>query len=163
MKLHFLRHADAIEGMDDEVRPLSVHGKKEAKAIGLFFKNSKIELNRVYSSPLLRAMETAKIVATISNEQEPPKMESTDHLRNEAEQTSFDRWISKFSSEENNILLVGHAPSLAKRVRKILGMSNVGLDLPTAGLVGLEFANQEARLLYFVTPDLLGAPGRFAA
>jgi phosphohistidine phosphatase len=71
MRLYFLRHADAEDGMDDVARPLSVHGKKEAAAVGNFLKTAQIQFDAVYSSPLVRAKSTAEIVVSTSQPETP--------------------------------------------------------------------------------------------
>ena len=45
MKLYFLRHAEALDGKDDAGRPLSPHGKKEARKVGRFLKGAGIEFD----------------------------------------------------------------------------------------------------------------------
>jgi len=65
MKLYFLRHAEAQDGTDDGARALTAHGKKEAREVGRFLKRAGIEFDAAYSSPLVRARQTAEIVLEI--------------------------------------------------------------------------------------------------
>ena len=80
MKLYFLRHADAREGADAAARPLSPHGRKEALEVGRFLKRAGIEFDAAYSSPLVRAKETAEIVLDACG---PTKLELTAALLND--------------------------------------------------------------------------------
>ena len=60
--------------------------------------------------------------------------------------------------EAKHALLAGHAPSLAERVRQLLGITNPEtLKLPKGGLACLETEDRRAATLkFFVTPKLLG-------
>jgi len=154
MKLYFLRHADAIEGADDAARPLSPHGKKEALEVGRFLKRAGIEFDAAYSSPLVRAKETADIVLDVCGS---AKLDLTAALLNETSDAKFDAWL-KGIPDAKHVCLVGHAPSLAQRVRELLGIAAAdALKLPKGALACLETENRRAAALKFlVTPKLLG-------
>ena len=159
MKLYFLRHADALEGADDAARPISPHGRKEALEVGRFLKRAGIEFDAAYSSPLVRAKETAEIVLGICG---PTKLELTAALLNETSEAQFDEWL-KGIPDAKHVCLIGHAPSLAQRVRQLLGITATdALKLPKGALACLETENRRtAALKFLVTPKLLGvrAPG----
>lgn len=154
MKLYFLRHADALDGIDDDQRPLSPEGKDECKVIGKFLKNLDIGFNTAYASPLVRTKETAEIVLSIVSNKTP--LETVDALRNEASQKTFEQWLQNLKTSEN-LLFVGHAPTLAERAGKLLGLKNLSsVTLPKGGLICLETHDRhEARLVFFVYPKLL--------
>ena len=154
MKLYFLRHADALEGADDAARPLSPHGKKEALEVGRFLKRSGIEFDAAYSSPLVRAKETAEIVLEVSGS---TKLDLTAALLNETPDAKFDEWLQAIP-DARHVCLVGHAPSLAQRVRELLGITaSDALKLPKGALACLETENRRtAALKFLVTPKLLG-------
>jgi phosphohistidine phosphatase len=154
MKLYFLRHADAIDGTDDAARPLSREGKKEAHEIGRFLKRAGIEFDRAYSSPLVRASQTAEIVLDISGS---TKLEVASALLNETSQAKFDEWLRDLP-DAKHVCLVGHAPSLPERMRLLLGVTaSDAFKLPKGGLACLETENRRtATLKFFVTPKLLG-------
>lgn len=161
MRLYFLRHADAEDGMDDVARPLSVHGKKEAAAVGNFLKNAQIEFDAVYTSPLVRAKSTAEIVVSTSQPQ-TTVVEPTEVLRNETRPAAFEKWLSELKGDD--LLFVGHAPSLAVRARKLLGIKDTeAIDLPKAGLIGIELHRTHGTLFLYVTPSSLGMVSRFAS
>src|SRR2546426_6502090 len=118
MKLYFLRHAEALDGKDDAGRPLSPHGKGEARAVGRFLKGAGIEFDAAYSSPLVRAKETAEIVLDLCGS---TKLDLTAALLNETSESKFDEWL-KGIPDAKHICLVGHAPSLAERASQWLGI-----------------------------------------
>ena len=154
MKLYFLRHADALEGADDAARPLSPHGKKEALEVGRFLKRAGIQFDAAYSSPFVRAKETAEIVLDLCGS---TKLELTAALLNETSDEKFDEWL-KGMPDAKHVCLVGHAPSLADRVRQLLGITATdALKLPKGALACLETENRRtATLKFLVTPKLLG-------
>ena len=154
MKLCFLRHADAIDGANDDARPLSPRGKKEAREVGRFLKRAGIEFDRAYSSPLVRAKQTAGIVLDICGW---AKLELASALLNETSQAKFDEWLQELP-DAKHVFLVGHAPSLPERVRQLLGVTaSEAFKLPKGGLACLETENRRtATLKFFVTPKVLG-------
>ena len=154
MRLYFLRHADALEGADDASRPLSPHGRKEALEVGRFLKRAGIEFDAAYSSPLVRAKETAEIVLDLCGS---TRLELTAALLNETSDAKFHEWL-KGIPDAKHICLVGHAPSLGERARQLLGITATdALKLPKGALACLESENRRtAALKFFITPKLLG-------
>ena len=154
MKLYFLRHAEALDGADDAARPLSPHGRKEALEVGRFLKRASIEFDAAYSSPLVRAKETAEIVLNACGS---TQLDLTAALLNEISEAKFEEWL-KGIPDAKHVCLVGHAPSLAYRVRRLLGITATdALKLPKGALACLETENRRtAALKFLVTPKLLG-------
>lgn len=158
MRLYFLRHADALAGADDAARPLSPRGWKQARRMGRFLEEAGVVFDAAYSSPLVRACETAEAVLNCCGAVSVSKLKQVEVLANEATQKRFDAWLRSLPELEH-VLLVGHAPTLAARVRSLLGLEDEStLDLPKGAVVCLETEDQRsASLKYFVTPKLLGA------
>ncbi len=154
MKLYFLRHADALDGADDAVRPLSPHGRKEALEVARFLKPAGIAFDAAYSSPLVRAKETAEIVLDVCGS---TRLDLTAALLNESSEVKFDEWLRGIP-DAKHVCLVGHAPSLAERARALLGVTaSDSLKLPKGALACLETENRRtAALKFLVTPKLLG-------
>ena len=59
MRLLIVRHAEAVPGEPDELRPLSAAGRKQALELGRRLRDEGLHPDAVVSSPLLRARETA--------------------------------------------------------------------------------------------------------
>ena len=154
MKLYFLRHAEAVEGPDDAGRLLSARGKKQAREVGRFLKRAAVEFDAAYSSPLVRAKQTAEIVLETCGLAE---LEIADALLNETSSAQFEDWLKNLPGAKH-VLAVGHAPSLAERVRQLLGIAvPEAFKLPKGGLACLETEDRRAAALkLFVTPRLLG-------
>jgi phosphohistidine phosphatase len=157
MKLYFLRHADALPGADDAVRPLSPLGRKQSRKMGRFLRKAGIEFETAFSSPLVRAHQTAGLVLKTLDSLPPRKLQITDALLNETSQAQFDQWLNGLPRADR-VLLVGHAPTMDERVCQLLGVSRADLlKLPKGALACLETDDcRVASLKFFVTPKLLG-------
>jgi phosphohistidine phosphatase SixA len=124
MKLYFLRHAEAADGMSDAVRPLTKHGEDQACAVGTFLSTSDVVFDAAFTSPLVRAVETAEIVLAITQgKKHVLTLQRTDMLLNEAPGKTFEEWLGKLKKDVR-VLLVGHNPSMTEHVNRLLGVKN---------------------------------------
>jgi len=106
--LYLLRHGDAIEiGYDDAERPLSQVGEQQASVVGKFLRASRISLDRIISSPLVRAKQTADL---IHDELGTKVCSTSEYLVPGADQRQLIAHIHQLS--EASVLLVGHEPQL---------------------------------------------------
>ncbi len=68
VSLHLLRHADAGDpdrwDGPDASRPLSEKGRLQAERLGLFLADVDFDPDAILSSPKVRALDTARLVAT---------------------------------------------------------------------------------------------------
>lgn len=156
MLFYFLRHGDASNGTDDATRLLSPEGKQQAVRIGAFLKKARVHLEAVYSSPLVRAAQTAEIVLGTCDSHAGIKVQMAAGLLNETSPKEFGWWL-KGLPEVKHCLLVGHMPSLSERVAHLLKMSHPdALSFPKCGLVCLETADRrEATLRFYVSPEVV--------
>lgn len=157
MRLYFLRHADALDGMNDAIRPLSPKGHQQCRAIARFLVRAGIVLDAAYSSPLVRAHETAERVLEEGTGLKPAAIQDVDVLLNGASAQRFQAWLRNLSGVKD-VLLTGHAPSLGTRVRELVGMGDdAGFDLPKGGLACVKTEDgRSGELKFFVTPKVLG-------
>src|SRR5690242_6119374 len=66
MDLFLIRHARAADGAlyaDDDERPLTADGRRAALDVGAALARHGVKLDAIVSSPLVRAVETAELVA----------------------------------------------------------------------------------------------------
>ncbi len=156
MKCYFLRHgiaadAERWEGRDAD-RPLTREGKekmaREARAIAALA----LDLDAIVTSPLLRAKQTAEIVAA---ELEMP-VEEEARLG-----IGFDaRALREIIAERPDVgalLLVGHEPGMSLTIGASIGGARIVLK--KAGLACVEFhdvASLHGELLWLVPPKVLG-------
>ena len=116
MELYLLRHGDAVDRLTggyehDEERPLTDRGRREARAAALALRALDAGIAQVISSQLVRAVQTARIVAEII---EPERGHSIERALAPggapgAVAASLDAY-----GEADSILLVGHMPDLGE-------------------------------------------------
>ena len=157
MRLYFLRHADALDNANDAIRPLSPKGERQSRAVGGFLRDAGIAFDAAFSSPLVRARETAEIVLGLTGAVKPARLRAVDALLNGTSAREFEGWLRALQ-EVDHVLLVGHAPSLSERARVLLSIEDPGaLDLPKCGLACVESEDgRQGALKFLVTPKQLG-------
>ena len=150
MQLYFLRHGEADwphwTKPDDE-RPLTDFGKKEVCQVGKFLKRLDVKVNLVVTSPLPRALQTAKIAA----EQLKAKLQQDEALEPGFGITGLRTLLERHHSKA--LLLVGHEPDFSSVISALTGAS---LKLSKAGvaLVDLDPETEKGRLLWLFPPKL---------
>jgi phosphohistidine phosphatase len=128
MKLYFLRHASAADyAASDAERPLTKEGEQEASLAGTALHALGVKPVCVFTSPLLRAQQTARIAAQAISFS--GNVEVMEELLNGA--TTKDLlWALKAHSANSDVLLVGHMPSLAEHIAELIGAgATAGLGL----------------------------------
>jgi len=140
MKLYLMRHGEAEPkraNSSDAERPLTENGRKQAAEQAGRLKERGIKFDLIFSSPYLRAYQTAQIVAQ--------ELGLDDALSKEEALTSGCKTIDvmEFISQYNDldsILCVGHEPDLGIIVGELQDLSApqplkkgqvVGFDLDT--------------------------------
>src|ERR1700735_1285492 len=114
MNLYILRHASAgtrrANPVVDVKRTLDKEGKQQCILVGRFLSSLNRQLDRVVSSPLKRALQTASLVVTETGYE--GKIEISDALAPEATVQKFQDLIRSLMKYEN-ALVVGHNPNLS--------------------------------------------------
>jgi len=119
MKLYLLRHATAVDvALSDAERELTREGREEARIAGVALAELGIRLSHILTSPLARARQTAEIVAKVL--EFPGGVESLDELEHSTSTTSLLKALKPLHST-NEILLVGHMPSLSEHLAALIG------------------------------------------
>jgi phosphohistidine phosphatase len=156
MKCYLLRHGLAAdperwEGRDAD-RPLTREGKermaREAETIAAL----SLDLNALVTSPLLRAKQTAEIVAAELGMQ----VESDARLGIGFDVRALHEILAQ-RREASAILLVGHEPGMSLTIGAAIGGARV--ILKKGGLACVEFNDVEnlyGELLWLVPPKILG-------
>lgn len=157
MKLYFLRHADAQPGADDAARELTPKGERQCAQLGEFLRDNGTVFDAAYTSPLVRAQQTARLVLEQSNRGHGISIEIVKELSNECGFEEFFKWLSKIP-DANKVLLTGHAPTMGARACAMLGIADAeAMEMPKASLICVETDNRIfGALKYFVTPKALG-------
>lgn len=157
MKLYLVRHAEALDHIDDARRELSPKGVRQSEALGRFLKNGGVQFDAAYSSPLIRARQTTGIVLDVTNHKEPLEYELAGALVNATRVEDFTNWL-KTLPQSRNVLLVGHEPTMSERIQSLLQVSSgYTIEMKKAACCCLESQDmQHAVLKFHITPKILG-------
>lgn len=157
MKLYLLRHAEAAEGTPDAERSLTRKGIEQSKAMGRFLAVRKVQFDAAFTSPLVRAVETAEwVLKEMDGRKKQVKLEKTDRLLNEMSWRGFEAWLKELSGF-SKVLMVGHNPSLSEHLAHLLQCrSMASLTLPKGALAVVRLDGTQATLKLFITPKQTG-------
>ena len=106
-----LRHGDAEDGDDDDARPLTADGKRQAIDAGRALALLEVKFDACMTSPKLRAVDTARLAC------EPLGIEpqAEDALRG----WHFDP--EQLAEGRGKVLLVGHEPDFSNAIAQATG------------------------------------------
>ena len=162
MNLYFMRHGIAVDRADggvkaDRERTLTPKGikrmQKAAKGVAVL----SLSFDRILSSPLERARQTAKIVAQTLKLED--RLEEIEQLCPDRSAQELLAGLATYSGEKE-ILLVGHEPLLSGTVSFLLsGNAGAVIRLKKGGLCCLQVdalpPQESALLCWAVTPKQL--------
>jgi len=125
MILYLMRHAEAVELMDGRVRcdadrHLTDKGRRQANRMGLLLKHLDVRIDRVFASPLARALETAEVVVDSAGWH--VKIKTLDALKPGARTEAM--WTALRDTGGESVLAVGHLPSIATLAGSLLDCPN---------------------------------------
>jgi phosphohistidine phosphatase len=159
IELYFFRHGIAVDREDpgvaaDEDRPLTEDGRRKTRLAAKGLKRLEIDIDRILTSPWLRAVETADIVADVFG------METTE-LPELAGNRSVDELLTALAKQrDQRLLLVGHEPLLGNTVGRLLcSGAEFRVDLKKSGVCALQLDSLPTRapatLLWLLTSKQL--------
>ena len=150
MKIYFLRHgaaADPGSGSDFD-RPLTEEGReriaREAKAM----RDLNLDLDTIVTSPLVRAKETAAIVAKTLKLETP--IEDSD-LGPGFDLDGLERILNAHDNADA-IMLVGHEPNMSSVIGRLVGGARIDLKKGGVACVDLPDPSSRAGILLFLAP-----------
>jgi phosphohistidine phosphatase len=156
MKLYFLRHGlaadrEAWTGNDFE-RPLTDEGKKRMAREAATLAKLDLNLDLILTSPLIRASQTAEIVAQHLN--------LTDRLvKDERLSPGFGtNQLAKILTaypEAKALMLVGHEPDFSQVIGDLIGGGRI--NCKKGSLAGVELSNKslQGELVWLIPPSVL--------
>jgi phosphohistidine phosphatase len=142
MNLFLLRHGRAVEGggldsAHDFARPLTAAGRSQLRQIAATLRVMALRFDVIWSSPLVRAQETAGIVAAALKIKTEPVL--ADELKPSGDIKKLIQSIAALAPPPENILLVGHGPDLSQLISLLVtGKTGAGFVLKKCGLAQLE-------------------------
>jgi phosphohistidine phosphatase len=162
MDLYLIRHADALplgeQGVTtDGDRPLSDKGERQSAALGNALRQQDIRLDRLYTSPLVRARRTAELLLPTYGRPELTA-ETIDQLVPSTRPRKLSRFLLK--QDGQSIGLVGHMPHLAVFLGWLIGDKRVQIEIAKAGVAHLTCGDVPgkglATLRWLVGPEWFG-------
>ena len=150
------RDVAAQSGIADEARPLTGEGKRRMKKAAAGLRRLIPQIHTLASSPLQRAVQTAKVIARVYGEPEPVQ---TEMLAPNASREMLLDW-AQVHSTHGLLALVGHEPDLSCWVGWLLTEEpRPILHFKKGGACLLAFSGQlaagEATLCWALTPRQL--------
>lgn len=155
VKLYIFRHGEAVEGgvqLPDGWRYLTEKGRAATRSIASQLSSHGLSSCRIFSSPLVRAVQTAQIVAETCG---PSCRVEISGLLVGGEVRNIVDWLAGLADE--HVMLVGHEPQLGMMVAALL-QHGEALPIKKSGCVLLEF--QPARPQQPATFIACREPGR---
>jgi phosphohistidine phosphatase len=155
--LYFLRHGDAGDaaawrGADFD-RPLSDEGRERMALEAEAIKQLDLAVDRIITSPLVRARQTAAIVADALQIRdtlvEDERLGSNFGLEQLAD-------ILDFRPRAKSVMLVGHEPSLSATVGRLIG--GAAIDFKKGSLARVDLSDTfglKGELMWLVPPKVL--------
>jgi len=116
MRLFLVRHAEAAPGEPDELRPLNAAGRAVARHLGARLATQ--HPDSVVSSPLLRARETAELIARAAG----VTPEADEHL---APGATVEDLKAAIANRGNTVVAIGHQPDCSAIVFALTGRERV--------------------------------------
>jgi phosphohistidine phosphatase len=156
MQLYLIRHAQAVDGelgQRDEDRALTAEGRKQALDVGQALARQGVKLSRLVTSPLVRAVETAELIAVAIGFE--GGLDVHEAMAPDGHWKHLHRAVLEPMAQEAAVALVGHEPSIGHYLSKLL--HGKGLTMQKGAVARLEFADAEhpARLVWTLSPKNL--------
>jgi len=154
--IYLMRHGDAGDkrawvGADSD-RPLSDLGIERTRAAAEYFARTRFRPTKILTSPLVRAEQTARIVANSLGGAD--LVEIDDRLAPDFDIRAFRRIIKQYP-EEDRLLLVGHDPSFSTVIEEVMGGGSIVLK--KGGIARLDIDHLSppvGRLVWLDAPSL---------
>jgi phosphohistidine phosphatase len=150
-----LRHGiaeDPSPGKKDEDRGLTSEGHARMKEIARGLERALPKAQVIYSSPLLRAVQTALWVS--KGYKSKVNIITTDALAPGATPKQFLELIK--SIPERRVIFVGHEPTLSANMAALVGIERAKVELKKGGCYGVRVApDGTATLEWLLSPKVL--------
>jgi len=159
-KLYLVRHAKSSwknPELSDKERPLNKRGKNDAPFMGKTLKEKKVKPDLMISSDAVRAKKTAYAIAK-ELEYEKNNIVLTDDIY-EASSLELLNLVKSFDQDFSSVMMFGHNPALTSLHNYLT--DHYIYNIPTCGVVGIEFENQwsgiderSGKFLFFIYPKM---------
>jgi phosphohistidine phosphatase len=161
MQLYIVRHGIAVDRQAPKApteaeRYLTEDGKEKAQQVAVGLGSLGVAADVMYSSPYVRAMQTAEIFADVL-EYPKTKIWRTDLLLPDADPALFFRELAK-DKDSSVVIVFGHAPHLDDLLATAIGSRHQVTALKKAGIALIELKRvspPSGELVWLATPKIL--------
>jgi phosphohistidine phosphatase len=145
-----LRHGIAHPrgSMPEETRGLTEEGHRKMKEIARGLARIRPKVNVIYSSPLVRCVETAQYIS----DRYKLGFEIAEELRPEARPKELRGLLDRTASRI--VVCVGHEPTLSAMMRYLTKMRGT-IELKKGGCYGVRFTADGPRLEWMLSPRVM--------
>ena len=158
-ELYLVRHAVAAdrgsEWPDDTKRPLTERGISRFKEVVKGLRRLEVEIDEIFTSPLIRTHQTAELLAAGLEGKPPVKI--LDALAPGHTSGAVMTQLAKVA-KRRRVALVGHEPDLGELAAHLIGAGRA-LTFKKGGICRIDVGSLSARragsLVWFVPPSLL--------
>jgi phosphohistidine phosphatase len=167
LDLYLLRHGDAGKGMavaaggNSGDVPLTIVGREEIAIIARSVKDLNLKFSAIVTSPLKRAVQTAKIIAKVLAMEK--RISIWNELVPEGNRSKLYNILNQYT-RESSVLMIGHEPYLSNMMYDMIFQKNrvnqLGrINLKKAGLAKIRVIsltpNISGELRWLLTPRIL--------
>jgi phosphohistidine phosphatase len=145
-QLWLLRHGEAVphESKPDDERELTARGERQSVAAGAGLARLGVEFAAIYTSPKVRAADTAKFAAESLNVD--PEIE--DVLGEGFEAADALELLARHDADAK-VLVVGHNPSFAQVVHDLTGAR---VDFKKGAVAAVRLRGREGEVIVLLRP-----------
>jgi len=160
MDLFVLRHGKAGQSTgdpDDSTRPLTPGGREEIRDIARWMRRERFRFDIIASSPLIRASETAGIVARALDRKD--RLDMWEELAPGGDMDTV-CYRAAQSRDSSAILIVGHEPALSELIGRIISQGETtSIVISKGGLAKIRNftfdSKPSGKLQWLLTPKLI--------
>lgn len=137
--LYLMRHAQTVPGsslLSDKVRTLTEQGTHDALNVGIKLRTDNSNINLIVSSPAVRALSTARLVAQEIN-MDANQIQLEENIYS-AGKIEILKVLNSISHSMTSVLLVGHYPTIIE-LHNYLSATKALATMNTAELCALTF------------------------
>ncbi len=164
MQLFILRHAIAVPrgtpGYPNDDRPLTEEGIAKMVEGAKGIKEISGSFDVIITSPLTRALHTAKITAEAAGYEK--EIVITTYLLPGSPQSSLFNFLNEYKTS-GKVMIVGHEPHLGFIASSLLGINNSAVELKKGALCRIDTESfppsGKGKLIFLIQPKELRAIG----
>lgn len=161
MQVYLLRHGIAEEGnatISDDERALTNEGRRKLRQVLTHVADAGIKADRIISSPLKRAQQTAQIARSCLKLKDDVLFTRV-LLPGASPEAVWDE--IRVHGDQQSVLLVGHNPLFSHLAGHLLGNPNLQVDFKKGAVMCLEFESIGPKprgiLRWYLTARLAGS------